>query len=256
MPSIARIYDCFLDGKDNYEVDRVAAADIEIRKPTVKLAARANRAFMRRATRYLAAEAGIRQFLDIGAGIPAQPNLHQVAQEAAPESRVVYVDNDPIVLAHARALLYGSPEGRTAYVAADVTAPESILASPALRATLDLTQPVALCMFALMHFVPDTRDPYGVVSTLLAALAPGSYLVMSHGTGDFDPQGTAEAAAEYHRRGLPMQTRSRDEFTRFFADLDLVDPGVVPPHRWRPDSIPSPASTDAKVSFYAAVART
>jgi SAM-dependent methyltransferase len=256
QPTAARIYDYFLGGRDNYEVDRQAAAQVEAVFPSVGLMARTNRDFMHRATRWLAREAGIRQFLDIGVGIPTEPNLHQIAQEIAPDARVVYVDNDPVVLAHARALMGGTEQGRTAYIEADVTIPAMILDAPELRETLDLSRPVALSMIALFHFIPDDRAPYRIVSTLLDALAPGSYLVMSHATADFDPQAVSKAVRIYRAGDVTPQVRSRNEFEKFFRGLELVEPGVIPPHRWRPDNDiePSP-SMDASVSVYAAVAR-
>jgi SAM-dependent methyltransferase len=254
-PHSARMYDYYLGGKNNYEADRKATTEVEQIFPYAAFAARTNRAFMHRAIRFLAQQ-GIRQFLDIGTGIPTEPNLHQIAQQVTPQARVVYVDNDPLVLAHARALLVSSPEGRTAYLPADATSPEAILGSPSLRDTLDLTQPVALSLFMLLHFVPDERDPYGLVKTLLDALAPGSYLVLSHGTADFTPEDLSEAAvAVYRSSGIDMQVRSREEFARFFTGLDLIEPGVTTPHRWRPIGPQPPESIDSRVATYAAIAR-
>jgi hypothetical protein len=253
-PHSARMYDYYLGGKDNYEADRQAAHEIEKIFPYIQFAARTNRAFMHRSIRYLA-QLGIRQFLDIGTGIPTEPNLHQIAQHIAPESRVLYVDNDPLVLAHARALLVSTPEGRTAYLPADATAPDTILRSPLLHDTLDLSQPVALSLLALLHFVPDTHDPYGIVATLVDALVPGSYLLISHGTGDFNPETAESGTRVYRSRGIDSQARSLDEVTRFFTGLELVEPGVTVPHRWRPIGEPPPESIDFHVSFYAGVAR-
>ncbi|MEV5648952.1 SAM-dependent methyltransferase [Nocardia sp. NPDC052254] len=249
----ARMYDYFLGGKDNYAVDRDAAAEVEKHYPAVGVMARSNRDFMHRSVRWLAAEAGIDQFLDIGTGIPTEPNLHQIAQDVLPAARVVYVDNDPIVMAYARALLT-SQQGRTAYIDADVRRVRDILDAPQLRETLDLSRPVALTMIALMHFVPDTAGAHGLVTELLAALPRGSYLAMSQATADFDPVAIGEAVRIYAQRGLTPQVRSHAEFSRFFAGLDLVEPGVVPPHRWRA-GIEPPDSLDAEVNFYAAVAR-
>lgn len=251
----ARLYDHYLGGKDNYEVDRKAALQVAEVFPYAGWMARANRDFMSRAVDYLARSAGIRQFLDIGTGIPTEPNLHQVAQDIAPESRVVYVDNDPIVLAHARALMNGTPEGRTDYIHADFTDPESILSAPQLRENLDLSQPVALSLIALLHFISDRHRPYEIVRTLLEALAPGSYLVMSHATADFDPESIAGAVRVYRENGMDPQVRDRAEFERFFDDMELVEPGIVVPHRWRPTGIEPNTSMDAKVSFYAGLAR-
>ncbi|MGW0184132.1 SAM-dependent methyltransferase, partial [Nocardia sp. NPDC003345] len=232
----ARMYDYFLGGKDSYDADRAAAEQALKDFPAVRLTARTNREFMRHATRYLT-EQGIRQFLDIGTGIPTEPNLHQVAQELAPESRVVYVDNDPIVLAHARALLVSTGEGRTAYIQADAADPEAILAAPELRSTLDLSQPVAVSLMALLHFVPG--DTYAIVNTLMDALVPGSYLAMSHVTTEFDegpddPEGMARLLQVYQDRGIPVRPRNRDEVERFFDGLELVDPGVEVIHRCAP----------------------
>ena len=196
-PHSARMYDFYLGGKDNYRADREAVVEVEKWFPTVRLCARTNREFMQRATMYLARERGIRQFLDIGTGIPTAPNLHQIAQAVSPDTRVVYVDNDPLVLAHARALLTSSPEGRTAYLSADAANPRAILDSPVLNDVLDLSQPVALSMIAVLHFLADDAAPHDVVSTLTAALAPGSYLVMTHLTADYDPVGIEQAVGVY-----------------------------------------------------------
>jgi SAM-dependent methyltransferase len=247
------MYDAYLGGKDNYEVDRAAVEQVKQVFPTIETCARTNRSFMHRAVEW-AARQGIRQFLDIGTGIPTEPNLHQIVQAVTPQARVVYVDNDPLVLAHARALMSGTPEGRTEYIHSDVTAPERILAAPELHETIDLSQPVALSLLALLHFIPDDLGPYRIVRTLLDALAPGSYLIMSHLTPDFDAEMIGKAVAVYHAGGLACQARTRDEFTRFFDGLELVEPGVVVPHRWRPAIEPA-QSMDAKVSFYSAVAR-
>ncbi|WP_084530873.1 SAM-dependent methyltransferase [Nocardia miyunensis] len=259
----ARMYDYYLGGKDNFQCDRTAAEQVERAFPTIKLCARVNRAFMHRATRYLAAEHGIRQFLDIGTGIPTQPNLHQVAQAVAPEARVVYADFDPLVLTHARALMAGTPEGETAYIQADVTDPNSILTAPELASTLDLTKPVALSLIALLHFVQDDEhDAYGIVSTLLDALAPGSFLVMTHLSPDFNPVQVAGIVDAYRGNGLSLQARTNAEFARFFNGLDVIEPGITGSHRWRPDPEPpvavgaeTPEDMDAKVSFWAAVGR-
>jgi O-methyltransferase involved in polyketide biosynthesis len=257
VPHSARMYDYFLDGKDNYEADRAAAEKALQQFPAVRVTARTNREFMRHVTRYLAGQ-GVRQFLDIGTGIPTEPNLHQVAQELAPESRVVYADNDPIVLTHARARLISTPEGRTAYVQADAADPESILAAPELRDTLDLSQPVAVSLMALLHFVPG--DVYEVVNTLMKPLAPGSYLAISHVTTDFDdgaddPNGMMRLLQVYIDRGIPVQPRTRAEVGRFFDGLELVEPGVEVIHRWRHEGIQHPRSHDKRVSLYGAVGK-
>lgn len=241
----ARIYDYFLGGKDNYPADREAAAKIEQAIPSVRGVARDNRAFMVRAVRHLS-ELGVRQFLDIGTGIPTEPNLHQVAQETTSDARVVYVDNDPIVLAHARALLVGTPDGVTQYVQSDLTAPDRILSAAAVRETLDFDRPVALSLIALCHFVPGDRI-YDIVDTLLAPLPSGSYLVMTHLTTDFDPamvQGTVQA---YRQSGIDMEARDYDGVSRFFRDLELLDPGIVAIENWYPEGAQSPAAEVAEL---------
>jgi S-adenosyl methyltransferase len=256
-PHPARVYDYLLGGKDNFPADRAAAAQGMQANPNSRIPPRENRAFLRRAVRYLAAEAGISQFLDIGTGIPTSPNVHEVAQEVTPAARIVYVDNDPIVLVHARARLTSSPEGRTAYIDADLRDVDRIVSSPQLLATLDLDQPVALLLIAIMHFVPDEDDPYGIAGRLLDALPSGSYLALSHLTGDFDPEAWEGVAAVYRRSDVIMRVRSRPQIERFFDGLDLVDPGVVSLPRWRPDpSTGEPSQpTDAEVSVLGGVAR-
>ncbi|WP_261566957.1 SAM-dependent methyltransferase [Frankia gtarii] len=255
QPHSARMYDYYLGGKDNFPADREAAEDALAAFPSAVVMARENRAFMVRATSYLAAEVGVRQFLDIGTGIPTSPNLHEVAQAAAPDARVVYADNDPIVLAHARALLASTPQGRTAYLDADLRDPARILTAAELRNTLDLTRPVAVSLIAILHFVPDgDADPYAIVRLLVDALAPGSYLVLTHATGDFDPA-ALEMVAKYQKRGITAQARTRLEIARFFDGLELVEPGVQVVHRWRPDPTAPSELTDAEVSIYGALAR-
>jgi hypothetical protein len=255
------MYDYFLGGKTNYRADREAADQAAAAWPSVPVAARTNRAYMHRAVHELARR-GFRQFLDIGTGIPTRPNLHDVAQAVAPEARVVYIDNDPIVLTHARALMQGTPEGRTAYIAADVHRPDEILSSRELTETLDLTQPVLLSLHGLCHFLPDDHDPFGIVGRLLDALPSGSALSISHITADLDPVGIAQIADSYTRSGLPAQPRSRDEVARFFDGLELLDPGIVLPHHWRPEVqvLPGPRKpaesrpvTDAEISIWVGV---
>lgn len=254
-PHPARMYDYYLGGKDHYEVDREAASRVMDIYPHIGVCARTNRTFMHRATRQLVA-AGVRQFVDIGTGIPTEPNLHQVAQSAAPESRVVYADNDPIVLAHAQALLRSSPEGATAYIPADVREPERILESTELRQTLDMDRPLALSLNALLHFVPDEYEPYQIVRTLVDALPSGSFLVLTHCTPDFAPEVWERVLDVYRQGGIPVQVRGHAEVRRFFDGLDLLEPGVEVPHRWRPDATSTdPGVTDAQVSLYVGVAR-
>jgi hypothetical protein len=247
------MYDYYLGGKDNYAVDRAAVAQAMAAFPGVLIAARTNRAFMHRATRFLA-EQGIRQWLDIGTGIPTSPNLHEIAQSVAPEARVVYADNDPIVLAHSRALLNAAPGGRTAYIDGDVRDPEAILGSPELARTLDLGRPVALSLNALLHFVPDESGAYDIVARLLGALPSGSALALSHATADFDPEGWAGVAEVYRKGGTALRTRSLAEVEKFFDGLELVDPGVEVPHRWHPEEMRTGDITDIEVSQYAGVA--
>jgi len=254
-PHPARRYDYWLGGKDNFQADRDAAEAIAAVFPHIRTAARENRAFMQRAVRFLAGEAGVRQFLDIGTGLPTADNVHDVAQRIAPESRIVYVDNDPLVLVHARALLTSSAEGATAYIDADARNPEKILADPALRSTLDLSQPVALLLVALLHFIDDSENPYGIVKQLVAALPPGSFLVLSHAT--FDPL-DAETIAAMNAVNKDIKPlfcpRSLAEVSRFFDGLELLDPGIVSVSDWRPQ--PGPRPTPAEATGYGAVART
>jgi hypothetical protein len=256
QPHPARVYDYLLGGKDNFAADR-AAAEAGLRaNPNSRIPPRENRAFLGRAVRYLAGEAGISQFLDIGTGIPTSPNVHEVAQAAEPQARIVYVDNDPIVLTQARALLTTGPQGRTAYIDADLRDIDAILGSPDLQRTLDLSQPVGLLLIAVMHFIPDEDDPWALAARLLAALPSGSYLALSHLTGDFDPAAWAGVVAVYRRSGVTMQVRPKPDVERFFGGLDLIDPGVVSLPQWRPDpsDVGRPPS-DAAVSVYGGVAR-
>jgi len=249
----ARVYDYWLGGKDNYAADRALGDALTAVVPSTPAGARANRAFLGRAVRYLVREAGVRQFLDIGTGIPTAGNVHEVAQSAAPESRVFYVDNDPIVLAHARALMTSHPAGATAFIQADLREPGKILADPALRATLDLGRPVALMLIAILHFLSDADDPRAIVAQLVDALPSGSYLAISHLTGDFDPEEAADALAAGQGSGVTYAPRSRAEVAAFFAGLDLVDPGVVPLLAWRPDN--GTPQDPLAVRMYAAMGR-
>jgi S-adenosyl methyltransferase len=256
QPHPARVYDYLLGGKDNFAADRAAAEAGLQANPNSRIPPRENRAFLGRAVRYLAGEAGISQFLDIGTGIPTSPNVHEIAQEIEPRARIVYVDNDPIVLAQARALLTTGPQGRTAYIDADLRDIDAILGSADLQRTLDLSQPVGLLLIAVMHFIPDEDDPWALAGRLLAALPSGSYLALSHLTGDFDPAAWAGVVAVYRRSGVTMQVRHKPDIERFFAGLDLIDPGVVSLPHWRPDprDVGRPPS-DAAVSVYGGVAR-
>ena len=233
IPHPARVYDYFLGGNDNYAADREAGDQVIATQPSVLPAVRANRAFLRRAVRYLAGEAGIRQFLDIGTGLPTNENTHQIAQQIAPQSRIVYVDNDPIVLAHARALLASSPEGATTYIQADARDPEKILREAAR--TLDFRRPVAVMVLAVMHFIPDSDDPPRIVSRLMDAVVPGSYLTVTEATRDIDTERITQAAGEFNTQRVAAQfiPRTRAEILRYFAGLDLVEPGLVPLPEWR-----------------------
>ncbi|MBO0856136.1 MAG: SAM-dependent methyltransferase [Nocardia sp.] len=248
----ARMYDWYLGGQDNYEADRIAGEQALRAHPNLRLTARCNRDFMHRAVRFLA-EQGIEQFLDIGTGIPTEPNLHQVVQEVNPAARVVYADNDPLVLTHARALLTGTSEGRTAYLNADLRQPDSILSDPKLTETLDLSAPTALSVISILHFIEDPDDPQGTIAKLMGALPAGSYLAMTHATPDFGPE-MGEVERVYHEAGLPGQIRTREEVARFFDGLEWVEPGLTTPHRWRPPIDP-PEVMDNQVQFYAGVAR-
>ncbi|GAA3959306.1 SAM-dependent methyltransferase [Actinomadura viridis] len=252
----ARRYNYWLGGKDNFAADRESAETVASGFPTVRLSAVENRKFMRRVVTYLAGEAGIGQFLDIGTGLPSAGNVHEVAQEIAPRSRIVYVDNDPIVLAHARALLTSAPAGATAYIDADLRRPEALLAHPELRKTLDLGEPVALMLIAIMHFIVDEDDPYGIFATLRDALPPGSHIVMSHATDDFlEPEELAEANEANKRSGVPFRLRSTEEFTRFFTGLELLPPGITSVVDWRPDVPEDQRAAIDDVSMLCAVAR-
>lgn len=256
VPHAARRYDYWLGGKDNFAADRESGDAVAAAYPAIRTTVIENRRFMQRATRHLTEQAGIRQFLDIGTGIPTSPNMHEVAQGVAPESRVVYVDNDPIVLAHARALLTSAPEGATAYVDADLRDPDRILGHPDLRATLDLTRPVALMLVAILHFLPDGDDPYGVTRRLVEALPSGSYLVISHATTDLVPRHIAATAAPSAATSMiDMAFRTRDQFASFFDGLELIPPGISPLTEWRPDDPPEQRTPAAQASMFAAVAR-
>jgi S-adenosyl methyltransferase len=237
VPHPARVYDYWLGGKDNFAADREAAewtvaasaGGIQRAKETVRV----NRAFLGRAVRYLAGQAGIRQFLDIGTGLPAVDNTHEVAQRTAPESRIVYVDNDPIVLSHARALLTSTPQGATDYIAADLRDTDAILRQAAV--TLDFGQPMALMLLAVLQFIPDAEDPYRIVARLLGAMPSGSYLVVSHPTGDIRPGDAAEFQRRYAESGASqLCLRTKAAVSKFFDGLDLLEPGVVQTDLWRP----------------------
>jgi hypothetical protein len=247
----ARVYDYWLGGKDNFAADREAAERVLAAAPGLRFRVRANRAFLGRATRYLAAEAGIRQFLDIGTGIPTADNTHEVAQRAAPDSRVVYVDNDPIVLLHAQALLRSTPQGTTDYLQADLRDPGMILDRAA--AVMDLDQPVAVMLLGVLHLIQDSEDPWGIVAGLMTAVSAGSYLTISHPAIDIH-HAQANAQRVYNERvSTPQTLRTREEVARFFTGLELVEPGLVQVHQWRPD--PGDFTPEGVVSAHGGVAR-
>ena len=233
VPNSARIWNYWLGGKDNYAVDRAAGDQFLATYPGIAEAARASRAFQSRAVRYLAEEAGIRQFLDIGTGLPAADSIHQVAQSVAPESRVVYVDNDPIVLTHATALLKSTAEGTTAYIDADLREPEMIIAAAA--GPLDLGQPVAVMLLGILGHVTDDAEAYSIVRRLLDPLPTGSYLVLADGTSAVSGQDVEDAIDDYNETGaVPYSLRTPAQLARFFDELNLVEPGLISCPRWRP----------------------
>ena len=246
----ARIYDYWLGGKDNFAVDREAGDRALELHPNIIQGVRANRAFLVRAVTHLAGQVGIRQFLDVGTGLPSANNTHEVAQRIAPDSRIVYVDNDPVVLLHARTLLTSKPGGACAYLDADARVPETILTGAAR--VLDLSQPVALMMLGVLQLIPDEEQPYRIVATLMDALPPGSYLTICHPAGDMNP-GVKRAAALLDSLSAEKRAmRSRDEVLRFFDGLEMVEPGLVPVAKWRPES---PMAAAAPASRWAGVGR-
>jgi len=257
----ARRYNYWLGGDVHFEPDRIQGDAVAAAFPGIRIAAQENRRFLRRAVTYLVEEAGIRQFLDIGTGIPAADNVHEVAQSLAPESRVVYVDNDPIVLAHARQLLAGTTDdGATAYLHADLREPEAILNHPDLRKTLDLSQPITLMLIWVAHLLEDSEGPYEHLATLTSALPPGSYLVMSHATADFMPAEVKDKHDAMAERELPrsrdaFQFRDKAAFGRFFDGMDLVSPGIVSISEWRNNDPPEERTSPADTASYGAVAR-
>lgn len=252
VPQSARVWNYWLGGKDNFAADRAAGDQVRAMLPGIVDIARADRQFLRRAVRYLVEECGIRQFLDIGTGLPSANNTHEVAQGLAPESRIVYVDNDPLVLAHARALLTSSPEGVTTYLDADVHKPDDILQRAA--ATLDFSRPVALMMLGIVNHIMDDEQAYPIVARLADALASGSYLVLAHPTADIDGDAMRTAMTFMNESGgTPVRARTHDEITRFFAGFELLEPGVVSLTRWRPD--PQQIGIAREVSEFCGVGR-
>ena len=249
VPTAARIYDYLLGGQDNSAADRAAARQVVELPPELAQVARANRAFLGRTVRFLTAEAGIRQFLDLGAGLPTGGNVHQVAQAIAADTRVVYVDNDPSVLAHAQALTAGA---HTAVIHADLRDPAAILAHPDTHRLIDLTQPLAILFVAVLHFVPDP-DAQQAVAAFTSVAAPGSYLALSHGCSDPDPVAAAAGAARYAAGAYTAIPRSRTDILGFFAGFGLADPGLVPVHQWRPS--PDDPADPGKVWLLGGVGR-
>jgi hypothetical protein len=248
----ARIWNYWLGGKDNYEVDRAVGEQIRQLHPMIGDYARADRLFLGRAVRYLATDEGIRQFLDIGTGLPTVDNTHEVAQAVAPESRVVYVDNDPLVLAHARALLTSTPEGATDYIDADLRDSGRILAEAAR--TLDFSKPIALTMLGVVIFVGDDEDPYRMVRRFVDALPSGSYLVLSHTVTRPDMPDVDAAVAFWNEHGTPKLTqRTQEQIGQFFDGLELLEPGVVSCSRWRPEA--GQGGEPAEVAMFGGVAR-
>ncbi|MGH3427543.1 MAG: SAM-dependent methyltransferase [Mycobacteriales bacterium] len=250
IPHPARFWNYLLGGKDNYPVDREVGEQVLLIDPNLRDAARADREFLTRAVGYLTTAVGVRQFLDIGAGLPTASNTHQVAQAAAPECRVVYVDNDPIVLAHARSLLTSTPEGATAYLHADARDPEKVLRDAAQ--TLDLTQPVALMLLGVINYIMDDAQAHILVNRFLGALPSGSYLVISHPTAEIHSEEIEASIRYYNSSGAaPVRTRTRTELIRFFEGLELLEPGVVSCSFWRPGD----AGVGAEVTQYCGVGR-
>jgi len=256
-PHSARIYDYFLGGKDNFAADREVADQAIASSPSIRVAARENRAFIGRAVRYLVTEAGIDQFLDIGSGLPTANNVHEVAQGINPAARVVYADNDPIVHAHSRALLTSTPPGRCAYIHADLRAPETIIDNPVVLETLDFRRPVALILAAVVHFLGPDDEPERVIRTLLNALPSGSYVVATHGTTEYaQTRSTDGLSRAYQQGGVRTHLRDAGEFGRLvFGGLELVPPGVIVTSEWRPDDGSQPRPLPSEVLTNAGVGR-
>ncbi|NRQ31979.1 SAM-dependent methyltransferase [Nonomuraea sp. NN258] len=230
-PNVARLYDYYLGGKDHFPADREAAERILKVAPEVRAAARANRAFLGRAVRFLA-ESGVTQFLDIGTGLPTQGNVHEIARQVTPDAKVVYVDRDPVVLVHARALL--SDTGHTVVVGGDLRKPQDILEHPDVRASIDFDRPVGVLLVAIMHFIAESDDPEGILRTLREAMAPGSYLVMSHGCSDARPDAVSTGVQVYQNATAALTLRTRARIRELFDGFELVEPGMVWLPEWRP----------------------
>lgn len=252
-PNVPRMYDYLLGGKDNFAADREAVREVVARAPDTPFMARENRAFLRRAVRFLA-ESGIRQFLDIGSGLPTQGNVHEIAHQAAPDAHVVYVDVEPVVLTHGRALLAGTPE--VTVIQGDARRPDDILNDAELNRLIDFDRPVAVLMLAVLHFIGDEDDPHGIVARLRSAMAPGSYLAVSHVTADFDADSSVrDAGAVYEKATYQITLRGREQITRLFDGFDLVDPGLTTLSMWRPDPGTSVPPSAERQWCYAGVGR-
>ena len=256
MAHASRVYDYLLGGSDNFEVDRQAAVEANKGMPGglngARANVRANRRFLGRAVRYLAGEAGVGQFLDIGTGVPNADNVHAVAQAAAPESRIVCADSDPIVLAQAHTLMRSTPEGAAAFIHGDLRDPDEILTAAA--STLDFGEPVAVMLVAILHFFTDEDDPYRIVARLMDAMSPGSYLVISHGAADIDPENMAKLTKRLSERSRETFVwRNHDDVCRFFDGLGRIAPGVVPVDEWHPDGTAS--GVDWTIPFYGGIGR-
>ena len=252
VPHSARIYDYWLGGKDNFAVDRAVGEAMMQAIPGMRYMAGENRKFVHRAARDLVAKEGVRQFIDIGTGIPTRPNLHEIAQRVAPECRVVYVDNDPLVLVHARALMISTPEGRSEYIPADLRDPQSIVNDKVTRETLDFSRPIGLTLIAVLMLLADEDDPWAAVTALRDAMPSGSCLAITHPTADFAPDEVAQAVAAATGAGMTLVVRTKDEVQQFFGDWDLLEPGLVPVSAWRPDN---PVGDPEAAYYWAGVAR-
>jgi hypothetical protein len=252
IPSPARIYDCLLGGKDNYPADRAVAEWVIARLPNVRLAVQWHRAFLRRVVRYLVADAGIRQIIDVGAGLPAVGNTHEIARQACPQARVVYVDHDPVVLAHARNMLHNVPG--TAVIDQDLTEPEQVLADPALRELIDFGQPAALLFLSILHFVADDDDPAGLIARLLAGFPAGSHVAISHATPDTVPE-VRDVERVFKEATEQAHVRSRAAITKLVAGLEIIEPGLVWPPEWRPDPSETVPANAAESYYCVVVAR-
>jgi|tagenome__1003787_1003787.scaffolds.fasta_scaffold20472246_1 hypothetical protein len=252
IPHSARIYDYVLGGKDNFEVDRVAAEKMLQGMPSLRVSMRSNRRFMVKAAAYLA-DRGIRQFLDVGTGLPTHPNLHEVVQRRAPDARIIYVDNDPLVLVHARALLTPVGTGSVSYLQADLRQPDAIFAASQLIDEFDLSRPVAVMLIAVLQHVVDDQDARAIIDSIMGRLAPGSALAISAVTTDNDRSGGEHTVKTYNASGVPVKPRSRAQVAALFGDLEPVEPGVVFVHRWHPDD-QDRATNDTDVAMYGGVA--